>query len=198
MAGWAGPGYLELTDGNEKLLVGEELGTLSVSGNFVRRDDSALPASTTLYLYLHNENSESDFVRGEGVIDPTTGNFTAVITAIPVGYSRGILSFVVLDPADAGQGNYHDDTVFDVRIVNEGCSDALRTKLEWESTENIDLLVTDPTGDSVVYYSPDTVGVHIDLCRFFEGGVVQSKSPSKNKLNFLRLDSLSNSVCVLP
>ena len=198
MAGWAGPGYLELTDGNEKLLVGEELGTLSVSGNFVRRDDSALPASTTLYLYLHNENSESDFVRGEGVIDPTTGIFTAVINEIPVGYSRGILSFVVLDPADAGQGNYPYDTVFDVDIVNEGCSDALRIKLEWESTDNIDLWVTDPNGDRVSYYTPATVGVRRDLYCFFEGGIVQSKSPSKNKLNFVWLDSLSNSVCVLP
>ena len=85
---------------------GEALGTVSVSGSFVRNDDSALPASTTLYLYLHTEDSESDFVRGEGVIDPTTGEFTAVITEIPVGNSRAILSLVVLDPADAGQGNY--------------------------------------------------------------------------------------------
>lgn len=163
VGGWAGPGDAVDADGRRLQTMPfagrEEEGTVSVSAYFVRDDGTALPSSTALYLYLHNEDSESDFVRGEGVIDPTTGEFTAVITQVPVGYSRAILSFVVLDPADAGEGNYPYDTVFELDVVNEGCSDALRIKLEWESDDDINLWVADPNGDRLSDNNPATVCV---------------------------------------
>lgn len=166
MGGWAGPGRPELDDGEEyyKLFIadGVESGTISVSGNFARYDETALPASTALFLYLHNEDAESDYVRGQGVIDPTTGDFTATITDLPIGYSRGIMSFVVLDPADRGEVSA-DDTVFLMHIINEGCSQALRIKLEWQSNDDLDLWVTDPNGDRVSYANKATVRVCV--CR---------------------------------
>lgn len=161
MGGWAGPGYPVLDDNRDFMLFvaeGAELGTISVSGTFAREDGAALPASTTLYLYMHNEDSEFDFVRGEGALDPATGNFTATITDFPVGYSKGLLSFVVLDPADAGGDEYADESAFVMDVVNEGCSDALRIKLEWDSHADLDLWVTDPNGDRVSYFVHATVG----------------------------------------
>ena len=162
MGGWAGPGRPELDDGEEyyKLFIadGVESGTISVSGNFARYDETALPASTALFLYLHNEDAESDYVRGQGVIDPTTGDFTATITDLPIGHSRGIMSFVVLDPADRGEVSA-DDTVFLMHIINEGCSQALRIKLEWQSNDDLDLWVMDPNGDRVSHANKATVRV---------------------------------------
>lgn len=86
-------------------------------------------------------------MRGQGEIDPNSGNFTATTTGLPVGFSRGILSFVLLDPADAGEAkNYPYDTVFELDVMNGGCSEALRIKLEWETDDVLRLRVTDPNG----------------------------------------------------
>ena len=135
-----------------------------MSGTFVRNDDTALASSAALFLYLHTEGSEDDFVRGQGEIDPNSGNFTATIADLPVGYSRGILSFVVLDPADAGDDpNYPYDAVFPTDVVNEGCSQALRITLEWGSSEDLTLWVTDPNGNRVSYFSPATVSVLLGI-----------------------------------
>ena len=129
-----------------------------MSGNFKKYDDTALPDSTGLYLYLYNEDSPTDFERGQGVIDGASGNFSATIDDIPVGYSRGVFSFVALDANDGGDltaGN----SVNDIDIVNEGCSDELRIKLEWNSNDDIDLWVTDPNGNRVSYADRATVRV---------------------------------------
>lgn len=162
-AGWAGPGYPEFNDQDSLhqlfVVAGEEAGAASVSGTFAKNDGTALGSSTALFLYLHTETSESDFVRGQGEIDPDSGNFTATITDILVGYHRGILSFVVLDPADAGEDNYPYDTVFPIEVVNEGCSDALRIRLEWDSDGDVALWVTDPNGNRVSHNTPATVSV---------------------------------------
>ena len=162
VGGFVGPGRAELYDGDEfyKFIVteGAESGTISVSGNFEKYDDTALPDSTGLYLYLYNEDSPTDFERGQGVIDGASGNFSATIDDIPVGYSRGVFSFVALDANDGGDltaGN----SVNDIDIVNEGCSDELRIKLEWNSNDDIDLWVTDPNGNRVSYADRATVRV---------------------------------------
>lgn len=160
MGGRAGPGDVEFDDGDDFDLLfiteGGESGTILVSGTFVRDDDAALPASTALYIYLHNENSETDFVRGQGVIDTSTGDFSAAIGDIPVGYSRGILSFVVLDADDVGDLSV-GDSVFELDVINEGCSDALRIRLEWDSSDSIDMWITEPRGDRAGDYGKITV-----------------------------------------
>lgn len=173
MGGFAGPGYPDL-DGRDNFYTfivteGSESGTVSVSGVFEKDDGDALPASTALYLYIYNEHSPTDFERGQGVIDTTTGNFTATITDFPVGYSEGILSFVVLDPAD-GADITADDSVFTLDVVNEGCSDALRIKLEWDSNADLQLWVTDPNGDRVSWDIRATVG----LCCVWGGNAIFS------------------------
>ena len=131
-----------------------------MSGTFTRNDDTPLASSAALFLYLHTEGSESDLVRGQGEIDIGSGNFTATITDVPVGYSRGIFSFVVLDPADAGeQMNFPYSTVFPIDVVNEGCSQVLKIKMEWASDNDLQLWVTDPNGNRVSSRSPATVSV---------------------------------------
>lgn len=166
MRGWAGPGYPNLYDGDELytlfVVEGEDWGTISISGNFARDDEAPLPASIALLLYIHDENDETNFVRGDGVMDLVSGNFTANTTGFPVGYSRGILSFVVLDAAEAVE---NEDpvfsTVFDMEVVNEGCSNQLNIRLEWASTDPLDLWVADPNGDKVNYYIKATVSVFV-------------------------------------
>lgn len=128
---------------------------MSLSGYYVRNDGAPLPASTALLLYLHDENDVADFVRGQGVVDPATGNFTANITDLRIGLTRGIVSFVVLDSAE-----YVSDTdgVYAIDVVNEGCSEAMRIRLEWDSNDYMDLSVADPNGDSVTGFDHATVG----------------------------------------
>lgn len=76
-----------------------------------------------------------------------------------IGYSKGILSFAVLDPADRGYMTV-DDTVFVMDTINEGCSQALRVKLEWESNGDLDLWLTDPNGDRASFENMATVSVY--------------------------------------
>ncbi|MEP4806138.1 MAG: hypothetical protein ABJZ69_17135 [Hyphomicrobiales bacterium] len=167
IGGWAGPGLLNFDEGILEFRIrtqsvgGEEAGTITLSGNFAKRDDTALGSSTVLLLYLHNENSESDFVRGQGELDIDSGNFTATITDIPVGYSKAVLSFVTLDPADAGADNQRYDTAFEVAVVNEGCSNQLRIRLEWETDNNLELWVVDPNGDRMSHCNEASVGLYM-------------------------------------
>lgn len=141
---------------------GTALGTVQVSGAFTRNDDSALSESLALFLYIENEDAPEDFVRGEGIIDPSTGNFTATITDIPPKYSRGFLSFVSLDIADAPGGQDGDGktatSVFAMNIVNEGCSEALRVALQWEGESDLNLWVTEPGGKRLSR-GGETIGV---------------------------------------
>lgn len=141
---------------------GTELGTVEVSGTFKRYDGSELPESLALFLYVENEDAPDDFVRGQGIIDPSTGNFTATITDIAPKYSRGLLSFVSLDIADAPGGRNGNGvtatSVFEMNIVNEGCSDALRITLQWDGEADLDLWVTEPGGQKVSKRA-ETIGV---------------------------------------
>lgn len=151
-------------DDTSKLFIAEgaEAGSFTVSGNFERDDEAALPASTALYLYIYNEDDESDFVRGQGVIDATTGDFTATFSDLDIGYSLALLSFVVLDPADNAEESVKY-TVFTLDAVNEGCSDSLRVLLEWDGNDDLGLVVTEPSGDEVSYSNEVTVGLRHTL-----------------------------------
>lgn len=163
--GFAGPGSIVL-DGASRydlIIIGEdEAGTLEVSGNFQRDDGEELPASVALFLYVDDGNSGNDFARGQGQIDPLTGDFTAVVPDIPSAFSRVLLSFVVLDAKDtpAEQGA---ETVFELEVVNNGCSNPLKITLEW-STDNtdLDLYVTEPGGLTVYYGNRRGVSVELD------------------------------------
>lgn len=142
------------------MIEGEEPGTVTLSGNFERDDGTPLGPSAAFFLYRLDEDSEIGFVRGQGEIDPNSGNFTSTTTGLGVGFSRSILSFALLDPDDAGEEkNYPYDTVFEVDVVNEGCSEALRIKLEWETDCYLQLFVTDPTGHRVTAGNQTTVSV---------------------------------------
>ncbi|MEP5117768.1 MAG: hypothetical protein ABJQ90_18730 [Parasphingorhabdus sp.] len=100
-------------------------------------------------------------MRGQGEIDPDSGKFTATITDLPMGYSMGILSFVVLDPADAGEDmSYPYEAVIPIDVVNEGCSQGLRNKLEWGSNDDLTLWVTDLNGNRVFDLESPTVRVY--------------------------------------
>lgn len=160
--GWsADPGDAELADGNEffNLFIadGAESGTISVLGNFATDDETtAPPASNALYFYLCNADAETDYVRGQSVIDPSTGDFTAAIDGSPLGYSKGILCFVVLESAYGGNPT-PDGTVVVVDSANEGCSEALKIILEWDSKGGLEQSVTDPNGDRVSHYITATV-----------------------------------------
>ena len=50
-----------------------------------------------MYLELDDES----FMRGDGTIDPSTGEFTATVMNVPQGFSKVFYSFVVLDPEEA-------------------------------------------------------------------------------------------------
>ena len=153
---------MELYDGEEffGLFVaqGAESGTVSMSGYFEKYDDTALPDSVGLYLYLYTEQSPTNFVSSQGVIDAASGNFSVTIDDILVGSHTGLLSFVALDEDDGGDIDF-DSAVRSIDIVNEGCSDELRIKLEWDSDDDLHLWVTDPNGNRMS--NRDTVTVRV-------------------------------------
>lgn len=94
------------------------------------------------------------------MIDPVSSNFTANITVVRIGFSRAILSFVVSDPADAGENNGDvSSTVFGINVVNEECSEAMRMKLEWNSNDHTELSVTDPNGHTISNHPQAMVSV---------------------------------------
>lgn len=130
------------------------MGTLQLSGKFVRDDAAALPTSIALFLYIDNEDAPNDFVRGQGEIDASTGVFTAVITDVPLKFSKTVLSFVVLDPAEAFE-EQGATTAVTVEVLNTGCSEALSIALEWDTAdERLDLYVIEPGGTAVYDDNP--------------------------------------------
>lgn len=139
----------------------EDAGTLHVSGRFFRDDpDATIPASIALFLYLENEDTPDDFVRGRAEIDASTGTFTATFTDIPPKYSKLYLSFVVMDLADAaGPDERVQNSVFSLNVINEGCSKAMRVTLEWDGNDDINLWVTEPGGTRLSSYTESKIGV---------------------------------------
>lgn len=131
--------------------ISESDGTLTITGTFQREDGSALPESIAVFLYLDDDDESTDISLGQGEIDPSTGEFSINLTDIALGVSRVIVSFVVIDPADAlaDQGK---DTVFLFDVANNGCNTPMTITLTW-STENtdLDLFVTEPGGTIVSF-----------------------------------------------
>ena len=73
----------------DRIILGEDdENTLQLSGWFERLDGEVLPDSTAMFLYVYNTNSPTDFIRGQGEIDSSTGNFTAAIEEIPLHSSK--------------------------------------------------------------------------------------------------------------
>lgn len=161
VGGFAGPGELDLDSGMyffERMLITEEDdGTLQFSGTFKRDDEATLPASAAVFTYLVGDDAET-FVQAQGDIDYSTGEFSVTITDIPVGSSKLILIFAVLDPADTldEQGA---NTAYSMDVVNSGCSNPLTITLEW-STDNsdFDLYITEPSGS---WIHPGGTGVRV-------------------------------------
>lgn len=154
VGGFAGPGFIEvdgqhLTD-NIPIIIGEdEAGTLELSGVFKLFGGNTLPASTTLFVYLDNDEIPDNFAFGPGDLDTSTGEFTFTITDLPSTYTRLILSFAVLDPADVLE-DANPERVFPLDVVNNGCSSPLSVTLEWNTDDTIlDLWVYEPGGRKV-------------------------------------------------
>ena len=148
--GFAGPGSLTTTPAGTIELTQEDGGSLTVSGTFVRDDGAVLPNSTAVFLYTENTAQSDDFIRGQEALDPSTGAFSTVVTAVPAGNSRLFLSFVVVDPAEA-LDPAGADTVFALDVSNSACVPSLTITLEWTGTSDVDLYVVEP-GGKVIYY----------------------------------------------
>ncbi len=149
--GFAGPGSLAGAPSGAIELTEEDLGSVTLSGAFVRDDGAALPGSTTVFFYIEIAGQPDDFVRGQEALDPATGGFSSVVTDIPAGSSRLFLSFVVTDPAEA-LAETGPDTVFALQVSNLVCVPQLTITLEWlDEFSDVDLFVTEPGGTVVSY-----------------------------------------------
>ncbi|CAM9615249.1 unnamed protein product [Ectocarpus sp. 6 AP-2014] len=147
--GFAGPGSLTTTPAGTIQLTEEESGSVSLSGTFVRDDGAALPSSTSVFIYTENPAQPDDFARGHEALDPSTGAFSTVVTDIPAGSSRLLLSFVVVDPAEA-LDTAAADTAFALDVSNSACAPSLTITLEWTGeTSDLDLYVVEPSGRDV-------------------------------------------------
>ena len=157
IGGFAGPGYFEL-DGDSSsyswdlvILNEDDAGVFEVTGTFERDvdGDASLPSSTALFVYLELE--DESFMRGEGSIDPSTGEFTATVMNVPEGFGKVFYSFVVLDPEEAVviDDGYYADSVFYSDVISLTCPSPLTITLEW-STDNsdFDMEITEPDGSS--------------------------------------------------
>ena len=163
IGGFAGPGYVELDGENSYIwdritLNEEDAGVLEVTGTFERDvdGDASLPSSTALFVYLELE--DESFMRGEGTIDPSTGEFTATVMNVPEGFSKVFYSFVVLDPEETLViDDDYAESVFYSDVISITCTSPLTTTLEW-STDNsdFDMEITEPDGSS--WYAGD-IGV---------------------------------------
>lgn len=142
----------------------KDAGTLQLSGTFPPGDGDSFPASTALFLYIDNPDAPNDFVRGQGEIDPLTGNWTATVSNIPLKLSKVVLSFVVGDPADVPDDNEGADA-YTLDVLNIGCGNSLTITLETESNGgDLDLYVTEPGGTTVWYRNECGVSVENTSC----------------------------------
>ena len=161
------------------VLLEEDANVLSLAGTFERRDDidPTIPASTAVFAYLYKEDDPDAFLSSQGMIIPSTGSFTVVLEDVPAGESIIVLSFAILDSADA-PSDMGTDTVFDYEVANVGCGNALTLTLEWDprtylvewsdsssySISDMDLWVTESTGAEM----PWDESVSISLCNTFD------------------------------
>ena len=155
IGGFAGPGSVELDGDNSYIwdrvtLNEEDAGVLEVTGTFERDvdGDASLPSSTALFVYLELE--DESFIRGEGTIDPSTGEFTATVMNVPEGFSEVFYSFVVLDPEEAVDiDDDYAESVFYSDVISITCTSPLTITLEW-STDNsdFDMSIAEPDGSS--------------------------------------------------
>ena len=146
--GFAGYGFIDV---NENQVIVIEGGELEATGTVILFDDGKeLPDSIALYYYVYRDLDESltDFERGQGDVDPSTGIYSVTIP-VTDGKSRVILSFVVLDEADTltGSTNINQETVFALEVLNNDCEESYLTfTLEWDTDANLDLSVFEANG----------------------------------------------------
>ncbi|CAN0283540.1 unnamed protein product [Ascophyllum nodosum] len=111
-------------------------------------DQTALAESITLYYYVYSDLDDpvTDFIRGEGEVDSSTGIYSAVVT-VPKGRSEVAFVFVVLDEADRTTNKY-PDTVTVEEVLNDcGESYFAITLEEWDNEEaQLYLRIDEPSG----------------------------------------------------
>lgn len=160
--GFAGPGSLSGAPTGSIFLTDADGGAVSVSGTFTRDDGAVLPSSTSVFFYVA-VFLQPGFVRGQGTLDSSTGEFTADVTDITAGFSTLFLSFVVTDPAEALVSGA--DTVFPLLILsaNNCFLPPLTINLYWFGADSdMDLVVTEPGG--TVVDSGSRFGVSTKWC----------------------------------
>ena len=86
--------------------------------------DPTIPTSTAVFSYLYTEDDPYTVLTSQGTIIPSTGSFTVVLEDVPAGESILVLSFAILDSADAYSA-ISADTVFGYDVANVGCGNAL-------------------------------------------------------------------------
>ncbi|CAM9334004.1 unnamed protein product, partial [Ectocarpus sp. 13 AM-2016] len=156
--GFAGPGSLTRSPAGTIELTEADLGSVSLSGTFVRDDSAELPLSASVFFYVENAEHPDDFFRGHEDLATFTGDFSKVVTDIPVGSSRLFLSFVVEDPAEALNGaEAAAGSVFTLDVSNMGCTPSLTITLE-VGTARASLFVTEPGGKSVAGFMDNGYG----------------------------------------
>lgn len=148
------PGTLELTD--------ESLGSVGVSGKFVRDDGLQLPSSASVFFYIDNPAQPDDFIRGQGYLETTDGELEWVVTDIPAGSSTLFLSFVITDLAQAEEivEVVPAASLFAFNVSNTGCVPSLVITHQHEYGSN-GLIVTEPGGSVVIF---TRYGVSADQC----------------------------------
>ena len=135
---------------------------LSLTGAFHRWEDvdPTIPASAVVFAYIYTDDDTDNFLSSQGTLDTSTGAFTVVVENVPTGESSLVLSFAILDSADAPP-DMGTNTVYDYNVANVGCGNALTLTLEWDPrtilseyddsssyyfATYMELLVTEPTG----------------------------------------------------
>ena len=113
-----------------------------------------------VFAYIYTDDDPDNFLSSQGTLDTSTGAFTVVVEDVPTGESSLVLSFAILDSADAPP-DMGTNTVYDYNVANVGCGNALTLTLEWDPRTILseyddsssyyfptymELLVTEPTG----------------------------------------------------
>ncbi|CAM9717047.1 unnamed protein product, partial [Ectocarpus sp. 4 AP-2014] len=150
-------GEIELTDAN--------LGSVYVSGKFVRHDSAALPFSSAVFFYIENADQPDDFARGSFKIRGASGDFSMVVMDVPPGNSRLFLSFVIEDPADAlnvAAEVVPATSIFSLDISNMGCVPSLTITHEWFGGNFAPYEITEPDLTTIHSGRGDGVGVFQD------------------------------------
>lgn len=182
VGGFAAPGTLSLAEDIPNPIVASAAGSVAISGVFTPANGTALEAQVALFLYVSSDSEDGDFRRGRGLIDSTTGAFTADIVDIPPGSSEIVFSFAIVEDetaarlrrnlkyADVSESGTASDprrlldasgvgSVHTAQVTNENeCNSALTFRLDWaDGDSDVDLWVYDPSGGLAVYYQKQGV-----------------------------------------